>query len=238
MHAALRNGVWRMRMKELEARSGVNRETIRYYLREGLLPEPTRTSRNAARYTDAHLEQLAAIRRLQDERFLPLAVIRTMLQPAANANQPHNLSLPDLEADLRLRLSRRNREPEALDKLANRLQLSLADLEAMIEVGLLRCDGSGTDRLIFGEDIPLAEGAAALSATGISTAAGFDPRDWSIYLNMAHWLANEELRIFAAHMPITTSREALTETAERAVEILNNMLGHLRTRALLQAMKA
>ena len=31
-----------MKMKELEDRSGIGRETIRYYIREGLLPEPER----------------------------------------------------------------------------------------------------------------------------------------------------------------------------------------------------
>jgi DNA-binding transcriptional MerR regulator len=226
-----------MRMKELEARSGINRETIRYYLREGLLPEPLRSGRNTARYTDVHLEQIAAIRRLQDERFLPLSVIRTMLQPAVSPNETHGLSLPDLEADLRQRLAQRSREPEGVEKLAGRLQLALPEIESMIEAGLLRCEGSGRSRLIPGEDIPLAEGAAALAATGISAQSGYDPRDWSIYLRMVNWLASEELRIFTAHMPPTTSREALTETAERAVEILNNMLGHLHTRALLQAIR-
>lgn len=40
-----------MRMRELEARSGVGRETIRCYIREGLLPEPARAARNSASYT-------------------------------------------------------------------------------------------------------------------------------------------------------------------------------------------
>ena len=34
-----------MKMKELEARTGVGREAIRFYIREGLLPEPERPKR-------------------------------------------------------------------------------------------------------------------------------------------------------------------------------------------------
>ena len=37
-----------MKMAELERRSGVGRETIRYYIREGLLPERERRARNVA----------------------------------------------------------------------------------------------------------------------------------------------------------------------------------------------
>ena len=67
-------------MRDLEKASGVGRETIRFYIREGLLPEPDKTSPNSARYTDVHVARLKAIKRLQEERFLPLAVIRTLLE--------------------------------------------------------------------------------------------------------------------------------------------------------------
>ena len=39
-----------MKMKELERETGVGRETIRFYIREGLLPEPERPKRNVAAY--------------------------------------------------------------------------------------------------------------------------------------------------------------------------------------------
>ena len=47
-----------MKMRDLERASGVGRETIRYYIREGLLPEPERHARNAATYGPAHAERL------------------------------------------------------------------------------------------------------------------------------------------------------------------------------------
>ena len=37
-----------LRMRELAAASGVSAGTIKHYLREGLLPEPVRTSRKMA----------------------------------------------------------------------------------------------------------------------------------------------------------------------------------------------
>src|SRR6185312_2340728 len=68
-----------MKMRELEQRSGVGRETIRYYIRTGLLPEPTRPKPNVADYSDEHVRRLAVIKRLQAESYLPLSFIRQVL---------------------------------------------------------------------------------------------------------------------------------------------------------------
>ena len=70
-------------MSELAERTGVSPGTIRYYLREGLLgggEDVLRTSRNMAYYPPAYVERIALIKRLQEERFLPLRVIRGALQ--------------------------------------------------------------------------------------------------------------------------------------------------------------
>ena len=42
-----------MRIAELSQKTGVPVPTIKYYLREGLLPEPVKTSRNMAYYPEA-----------------------------------------------------------------------------------------------------------------------------------------------------------------------------------------
>ena len=75
-------------MAELSARSGVPRETIHFYLREGLLPRPRKGGRTVAYYGEEHLERLRTIRRLREEKYLPLAVIRRLLDaPAAAAER-------------------------------------------------------------------------------------------------------------------------------------------------------
>lgn len=77
-----------MRMAELSAQSGVPRETIHFYLREGLLPRPVKGGRTVAFYGPEHLERLLLIRRLREEKYLPIAVIRRLLaSPAAAAER-------------------------------------------------------------------------------------------------------------------------------------------------------
>ncbi|MBF6336309.1 MerR family transcriptional regulator [Nocardia abscessus] len=55
-----------MRIAELSRASGVPAATIKYYVREGLLPSGVRTHRNQAEYNDAHVSRLRLIRALVD----------------------------------------------------------------------------------------------------------------------------------------------------------------------------
>jgi DNA-binding transcriptional MerR regulator len=53
-----------MRISELSAQTDVPVATIKYYLREGLVPEGARTSPTQATYDDAHVRRLRVIRAL------------------------------------------------------------------------------------------------------------------------------------------------------------------------------
>jgi len=82
MRAAARSAKRQSTMKiaELARRAGVSRETIHFYVREGLLPRPVKAGQTVAFYSDEHLERLLLVRRLREEKFLPLSVIRRLLQ--------------------------------------------------------------------------------------------------------------------------------------------------------------
>lgn len=81
-----------MTMSELEQASGVPRSAIHFYLREGLLPPATRTTTNRALYTDAHLDLVREIRRLQ-EKGLRLSAIKAALKSAIDAVEVKGVDL-------------------------------------------------------------------------------------------------------------------------------------------------
>src|SRR5437588_9187384 len=66
-----------MTISELADEAGVTPRTIRYYVEQGLLPEPERG--RPAEYTEQHLRRLDLIRRLK-EQYLPLEEIRNVMQ--------------------------------------------------------------------------------------------------------------------------------------------------------------
>jgi DNA-binding transcriptional MerR regulator len=69
-----------LKIRDLVERTGVSRETVHYYIREGLLPKPRKRGRNIADYDDSYVERIRMIKELQDNYFLPLAVIKNILK--------------------------------------------------------------------------------------------------------------------------------------------------------------
>lgn len=68
-----------MRMAELSKTSGVSIPTIKYYLREGLLPAGEHTKTNQANYSDHHLMRLKLIGVMSGVARLSLAEIKVVL---------------------------------------------------------------------------------------------------------------------------------------------------------------
>ncbi len=71
----------------LSERAGVNIETIRYYEKIGLLPEPSRTAAGYRQYGEDHLRRLRFIRRGRDLGF-SIEAIRALLRLAEHPEQP------------------------------------------------------------------------------------------------------------------------------------------------------
>lgn len=81
-----------MRIGELSRRSGVAIPTIKYYLREGLLPPGTPTAANQAVYDDEHLRRLRLIRALVDVGGVSVSATREVVGALAD-NAPDLLRL-------------------------------------------------------------------------------------------------------------------------------------------------
>jgi len=104
-----------LKISELAERAEVPVATVRHYLREGLLPEPVKTSKNMAYYPPEFIERIRTIKRLQEERFMPLRVIKEALLA--------------------------ERTPKA--ELLERFDLPARALDRLAEVGVLSPDSSG-----------------------------------------------------------------------------------------------
>ncbi|WP_326764644.1 MerR family transcriptional regulator [Streptomyces sp. NBC_01591] len=77
-----------MRIGELSSRSGVPVPTIKFYVREGLLPAGQLTSPNQASYDSGHERRLRLIRALLDVGGLSLAAIGDVLRVVEDPAQP------------------------------------------------------------------------------------------------------------------------------------------------------
>ena len=68
-----------LRIGQLANQAGVSTATVKHYLKEGLLPQPVKTSRNMAYYDASCVERINLIKRMQKEKFLPLDVIKRLI---------------------------------------------------------------------------------------------------------------------------------------------------------------
>lgn len=140
------------RMKDLCDASGLGRQAIHFYIREGLLPEGHKTGRNMAYYTEAHLDRLRLIRRLQDEQFLPLKAIRAVLsayeddEEASDEGPAHEGAFSPAQKQLiaavqtRLKTTLGSAHPEQTTPvlpLLQRLAIDPQDFTELVELGLI-----------------------------------------------------------------------------------------------------
>ncbi|MFI0987439.1 MerR family transcriptional regulator [Streptomyces exfoliatus] len=77
-----------MRIGELSRRAGVSVPTIKFYVREGLLPAGELTSPNQASYGETHVQRLRLIRALLDVGGLSVAAIREVILAIDDSGRP------------------------------------------------------------------------------------------------------------------------------------------------------
>lgn len=73
-----------MRISELSEKSGVTVATIKYYLREGLLPSGNKVSERQADYGDHHVARLGLLRVLRDVGAVPVADLKDIVDAVQN----------------------------------------------------------------------------------------------------------------------------------------------------------
>jgi len=69
----------RLRISELARRAEVSVPTVKHYLNQGLLPRPVKTGKTMAWYDESSVSRVRLIKKLQREKFLPLEVIKRLL---------------------------------------------------------------------------------------------------------------------------------------------------------------
>ena len=181
-----------LKMSELAERSGVSAGTIKHYLREGLLPEPVKTSRNMAYYPPELVERIRLIKRLQEERFLPLKLIKGVLDRAAAAQERGRVS--------RAEVRRRHDIPDNV----------LARLE---ELGVLTPNSRGYDA----DDVGVIEAISRFRAGGYDEQLGFTVYDTLRYREALEPLVEAYDRLWYSGAPVGAADwgrfEALTDAA-------------------------
>jgi len=69
-----------MKISQLVKQTGVPKETIHFYIREGLLRKPRKSGVNSAEYNETYVDQIQLIKDLRDNYYLPIPEIKKIVK--------------------------------------------------------------------------------------------------------------------------------------------------------------
>jgi DNA-binding transcriptional MerR regulator len=193
-----------LRMRELAEASGVPVPTIKHYLREGLLPEPVKTSRNMAYYPPEFVDRIKLIKRLQEERYLPLKAIKDVLDTRERSRTS--------AAEVRKRYGV---PKEVLDRLA--------ELEVL----------TPNSRGYSPSDVTIIEAISRFRAGGYDEQIGFTVYDTLRYKAALEELVRQEVDVVMERLAGEVSTDRVVEMLEAGAEPLKDLIGALHTKLMV-----
>jgi len=227
------NGDGLLKMSELAQRSGVSAGTIKHYLREGLLGDGegvVRTSRNMAYYPPAYVERITLIKRLQEDRFMPLKVIKGML----DEDPDRALALVELEDRIIERaLEQRESERVGPAEIRRRYDLPSNVLERLAEIGVLTPTTRGYDA----DDVAIIEAMVRFRAGGYDETLGFTVYDTLRYREALQPLVEEEIATMLGRLAGEVEPDRAADIIASGTEPLRELLGAMHSKLLLAELR-
>ncbi len=218
-----------MKMSELVDASGVPAATIKHYLREGLLPEPIKTSRNMAWYRPETVERIALIRRLQEERFMPLKAIRSVLEEDSD----QAVALLEVEDSILERALSGERTRTAPAEVRRAYGVPAEVLDRLAEIGILTPNSRGYSP----EDVRIIEAISRFRAGGYDEQTGFTVYDTLRYRAALDDLVREEVDVLMERLGDELSDEQARRLIESGVEPLRDFIAALHTKLMLEELR-
>ena len=217
-----------LKMAELAERSGVSAGTIKHYLREGVLGEQSgivRTSRNMAWYPADFVERIKLVKRLQEERFMPLRVIGEVMRRGPQ-EAAALVEVQDRILDRALASGDGERLPRK--QVLARHPVPGKVLDRLAELGVLTPTRKGYDR----EDLRIIESIANFRAGGYDEQLGFTVFDTLRYQEVLAPLVAEEVRTLLDRLAGEVSVERAADIISSGSEPLRELLGAMHAKLL------
>lgn len=214
-----------LKMAGLVEASGVPAPTIKHYLREGLLPEPVKTSRNMAWYRPETVERIRLIKRLQEERFMPLKAIRALFEEDPGQAEAM-LDVEDRILERALAGERTRTSPTEV----RRYGVPKEVLDRLAEIGILTPNSRGYSP----SDVAIIEAMSRFRAGGYDEQVGFTVYDTLRYKHALEALVKEEVDVLMERLQGDLPPERAVELIEAGAEPLKDFIAALHTKLMVE----
>ena len=214
-----------LKMSELSEASGVSAGTIKHYLREGLLPEPVKTSRNMAYYPADFVDRIRLIKQLQEERFMPLKVIKGMLDDDPDRAK----ALVELEDRILERALAGEEKRVSAAEVKRRYEMPQEVLTRLEELGIL----SPNSRGYSSSDVRVVEAISRFRAGGYDEQIGFTVYDTLRYKAALEELVRQEVDVVMDRLAGEVPPERVVEMLEAGAQPLKDLIAALHTKLMV-----
>jgi DNA-binding transcriptional MerR regulator len=219
-------------MRDLVRETGLPRETIHFYMQQGLLPRPLKTGRNTALYGPEHLERLRRIRELQEQQFLPLKAIRAVLDDTAE--EGFTPEQEDLVRRVRATLAGWTSDQQrATVAIAGFVpgRVSRQELRELIGAELITVQGNSGRGSVSEDDAVILECWAQLKEAGLGPRQGVSPAELRVYDEAMQRLLTREARM-ALRAYAGAPAEELSHMVEQVGPIIGRLLGAMHRKRM------
>ena len=214
-----------LRMGELAEASGVPAPTIKHYLREGLLPEPVKTSRNMAYYPPEFVDRIKLIKQLQEERFMPLKAIKSVL----DEDPERARALVELEDRILDRALAGERTRTSAAEARERYGVPKEVLDRLEELEVLSPNSRGYSP----SDVKIIEAISRFRAGGYDEEIGFTVYDTLRYKRALEDLVREEVGMVMERLAGEVPPERVVEMLETGAQPLQDLIAALHTKLMV-----
>jgi DNA-binding transcriptional MerR regulator len=216
-----------MKISELVKITGVSKETIHYYIREGVLRKPRKTGRNTADYNESYVDQIRTIKALRENYFLPIPVIKKLIKKHKNQNRTEKTSFQFLSEYFRpldqLLLSEVNGKQSFLETTC----LSEKWLNMMEEWNVITSEERDNESFYSQDDVIIGKLIADMDRIGIGPRDGFDPSELKNFTAVLRTFVAKNLERYMAAGWNKMSPEELREKGSQSTEVISLFFYHI-----------
>ena len=214
-----------MKIGELAEASGVPVPTIKHYLREGLLPEGVKTSRNMAYYPPELVDRIRLIKQLQEDRFMPLRAIKAVL----DEDPEQARALLELEDNILERALAAERTRTGAAEVRQRYGIPKEVLDRLEELEVLSPNSRGYSP----SDVKIIEAISRFRAGGYDEQIGFTVYDTLRYKTALEELVRQEVEMVMDRLAEEVPPERVVEMLEAGAQPLQDLIAALHTKLLV-----
>ena len=212
-------------ISQLAAYAHVTVRAVRHYHAKGLLPEPVKTSRNMAYYPAEFVDRIKMIKQLQEERYMPLRVIKDLLEEDPDRAR----ALIELGDKLLEHALAGESERVSAAEVRRRYEVPKDVLDRLAELEVLTPDKNGYSP----SDLRIIEAISRFRAGGYEERIGFTVYDTLRYKEAMGDLVKQEVDVLMERLAGEMDPDEAMALIEAGNQPLNDLLAAMHTKALV-----